>query len=216
MISKSKAVTRERIFGCLRKAKRLLNVASKHKGTSPTFKTVAMIMKLQTGVEAQFFYMEEDLEVFLRCDREYGRDEDFRADLTDLCKTTGEVVDQALSKSKEFLGRLSDVDRVFCRSKTSCFRLAGRILDFVGRNGGATVGPARVQELERLREALVSRTSSMKSDWDKLIQCAIDNEDTTVFHEILGIVWTAEEAADKALFASEDFLQSLRHSHTTC
>jgi hypothetical protein len=181
-----------------------LNAVSKHKGTNPTFKKVAMIMKLLTSVEAQFFHMEEDLDAFLRCDREYGHDEDFRADLTDLGKTTGEVVDLALSESKEFLGHLSDVGGVFRRSKTSCFRLAGGILDFVSGNGGAAVGPAWVRELERLREALVSQASSMKSSWDRLIWCAIDNEDTTVFHEISDIVWTAEKAADKALFALED------------
>ena len=57
----------------------------------------------------------------------------------------------------------------------------------------------------------MAQVSSMIGSWDKLIRCAIDNEDTTVFHKITDIVWTAEEAADKALFASEDFLQSLRH-----
>ena len=125
-----------------------LNAVSKHKGTNPTFKKVAMIMKLRTSVEAQFFHKEEDLDVFLQCDRGYLHYEDFRAELADLGKATGEVVDQVLSKSKEFLGRLSDVGGVFRRSKTSCLRLAGEILDFVNRNGGAAVGPARVRELE--------------------------------------------------------------------
>ena len=50
----------------------------------------------------------------------------------------------------------------------------------------------------------MAQVSSMIGSWDKLIRCAIDNEDTTVFHEISDIVWTAEKAADKALFALED------------
>ena len=109
MISNGKQGVRRRFSGCLRRAERLLNAVTKHKGTNPTFKKVAMIMKLRTSVEAQFFHMEEDLDVFLQCDRGYLHYEDFRAELADLGKATGEVVDQVLSKSKEFLGRLSDV-----------------------------------------------------------------------------------------------------------
>ena len=35
------------------------------------------------------------------------------------------------------------------------------------------------------------------------------HNDTTVFHEISEIEWTTEEAADEALFESEDFLELL-------
>ena len=49
----------------------------------------------------------------------------------------------------------------------------------------------------------------MKGSWNNLIQCALDNEDTTVFHKISEVVWTTEEAQDEALFELEDFLESL-------
>jgi hypothetical protein len=145
MVSNGKAVSRERISGCLKKANKLLSVVSKHKGTSPTFKMVAMIMKLRMDVETQFFCVEDNLDSFL------GHDGEFRADIIALYKTTGAVVDKALSKSKGFLGRLSDVDGVFHHSKTSCFGLAGRILDFIGRNGGAAVSPAQIRKVEQMR-----------------------------------------------------------------
>ena len=62
-----------------------------------------------------------------------------------------------------------------------------------------------------MRESLLSRTSSMKGAWANLIQCSINHDDTTVFHKISKIMWAAEEVADKALFASEVFLRSLRY-----
>ena len=49
----------------------------------------------------------------------------------------------------------------------------------------------------------------MRDSWNNLIQCAIDNNDTMVFHEISEVLWTTEEAADEALFELEDFLKLL-------
>ena len=74
----------------------------------------------------------------------------------------------------------------------------------------ATNGCGRSVFLRGGRSGRFSGTSSMKGAWDKLIQCSIDYDDTMVFHKISGIMWTAEEVADKALFASEDFLGSLQ------
>ena len=62
-----------------------------------------------------------------------------------------------------------------------------------------------------MRESLLSRTSSMKGAWANLIQCSINHDDTMVFHKISKIMWATEEVADKALFASEDFLRSWQY-----
>ena len=44
-------------------------------------------------------------------------------ELSDIGKTTEKAVDKALSQSREFLGRLTDVDGVFYSSRTACLRL---------------------------------------------------------------------------------------------
>ena len=80
--------------------------------------------------------------------------------------------------------------------------MAEDILGFVNRDGSAGVSSEEILELEKLRGAPMGR-------WNNLIQCALDNDNTKVFHEISEIVWTTEKATDKALFDSEDFLQSL-------
>jgi hypothetical protein len=193
MVSGGKTVSHGRIFGCVQKANKLLGVVSGHKGTNPSLQTVAMVMRLRMDVEAQFFCVEDGWHYFP------GR------------RKFGAIVDKALSKSKEFLDRLSDVDSIFRRSKTSCFGLAGGILNFVGRDGGAAVTPEQIGEIERMREPLLSKTSSMKGAWDNLIQCSINHDDTMVFHKISKIMWATEEVADKALFASEDFLRSWQY-----
>ena len=141
-----------RVSGCMKKANKLMSIVSGHKGTSPTFETVAMVMRLRKDVEGNQDVLHH--------------------------KTSRTIVDKALSKSKEFLDRLSDVDGILRCSKASCFGLAGRILDFVGRHGGAPVSPEQVRKIERMREALMSKTSSMKDAWDELIQCSIDYDDT--------------------------------------
>ena len=187
------------VSGCMKKATKLMSIVSGHKGTSPTFEMVAMVMRLSKDVEDNGNNFR-------------GYDGVFSTTRRDVLhrKTSGTIVEKVLSKSKEFLDRLSDVDGIFRRSKASCSGLAGGILDFVGRHRGAAVSPVQIRKIERMREALMSKTSSMKGAWDDLIQCSLNYDDTTVFHQISGIVWTAEDVADKALFASEDFLQSLQ------
>ena len=159
--------------------------------------------------------MKECLNFFLQCDMVYVNNRNFYVELAALGKATGETVGEALSKSGEFLCRLTDVGGIFCSSRTDCLRMAGDILGFIHKNGSAGVSPVEVLELEKLRGALMGRVANMTGSWNDLIRCAIDNDDTTVFHEISDIVWDTEETADEALFDSEDFLQSLRFKESS-
>ena len=55
---------------------------------------------------------------------------------------------EALSKSGEFLGHLTDVGGIFGSSRTACLRMAGDILGFVNRDGSAGVCSVEILELE--------------------------------------------------------------------
>ena len=200
---------RRRFSICLRKAEEILDIITRHTSTGPTFKEMVELMELRTGLEVQFSRMKEILNIFLQCEMVYVNNGDFYDELANIGKTTEEAVGKALSESGEFLGCLTDVGGVFSTSKTACLGMARDILGFLNRDRSVGVNSVEILELKELRGALVDQFASMKESWNNLIQCAIDNDDTTVFHEISEIVWTTEEAVDKALFDSEDFLQSL-------
>ena len=189
---------------CLRKAEEILDIVTRHTSTGPTFKEMVELMELRTGLEVQFSRMKESLNIFLQCDMVYVNTRDLYDELADIGKTTEEAVGKALSKSGEFLGCLTDVGGLFSTSKTACFGTTRDILGFLNKDMSVGINSVEILELKGLRRVLVVQFASMKESWNSLIQYAIDNDDTTVFHEISEIVWTTEEAVDKALFDSDN------------
>ena len=149
------------------------------------------------------------MNIFLQCDMVYVNARDLYDELPDIGKTTEEAAVKALSKSGKFLDCLTDVGGLFSTSKTACFGTARDILGFLNTDISVGINSVEILELKGLRRALVDQFAGMKDRLNSLTQYAIDNDNTTVFHETSEIVWTTEEAVDKALFDSNDFLLSL-------
>jgi hypothetical protein len=62
--------------------------------------------------------------------------------------------------------------------------------------------------LKTLMSNLRKRHESMKSAWSKIIQCAIDKENPTVFHEISVRVWTTGDSVNDAIAEAKRAINS--------
>ena len=62
--------------------------------------------------------------------------------------------------------------------------------------------------LKTLVSNLRKRHESMKSAWSKIIQCAIDKENPTVFHEISVRVWATGDSVNDAIAEAKRAIDS--------
>jgi hypothetical protein len=160
-----------------------------------------MCLKLRSDLEDEFSCMEEKLNFFLQYDMVYINKVSFYVELSDIGHATEKAVGEAMSKSGEFLGSLTDVNGIFHSSKAACLRLAADIMAFV--DGSTNIGPTEVLKLGELRETLRNKVARSKGSWENLIRYAVDYDESTVFHEISELVWTTEETTREALFGSD-------------
>ena len=80
----------------------------------------------------------------------------------------------SISKAREFLQNINDVDGTFAVHRSDCNEIIGKIKQNTKRDRKREQ-PSNTA-LKTLVSDLTKRYESMRSAWSKIIQCAIDKE----------------------------------------
>lgn len=114
----------------------------------------------------------------------------------------------SISKAKEFLQNINDVDGTFAEHQSDCDEIINKIKHHTKRAKKGEQQPGKDTALESLVDNLRKKHESMKSAWSKIIQCAIDRENPTVFHEISVRVWATSDSVNAAIAEAKRAINS--------
>ena len=134
--------------------------------------------------------------------KEKARDDMCYYEIRDIRDSTDDLVAEAILCAKEFLRNVDNIDGIFALHQVEC----ESIIDCIK---GYTHGIRRDKtsthvSLVTLVNNLAKRYKDMKATWSRLIQCAIDYDNATVFHEISEKVWATGEVVDEATNEAEE------------
>ena len=210
MTLSEKSRIRQRFMACFTEAVGVLQITD-NPCTNPTFDTVETLMAMQMGLEEQKDEVRDDICYFLQYEVDYVIDRRFHDEIKDVRDTTDDADADAIYGTWKFLANVTNVDGIFESSQVDCDSIINRIhrhlcgedMDDPSTNG---------EQLTELQSRLLNRYDDMKTAWSRLIQCAINYENATVFHEISERVWTTGEAVDAAVLELEDMKQTLTES----
>ena len=132
----------------------------------------------------------------------------FRDEVTNVGDITEVAVRTSISKAKEFLQNINDVDGTFAEHQSDCNEIVNRIKQHTKRAKKGKQQPGTNTALKSLVDNLRKKHESMETAWSKIIQCAIDRENPTVFHEISVRVWATSDSVNAAIAEAKRAINS--------
>ena len=173
---------------------------------NPTFDNVEELMTLLMGLEEQREDAGDNMCYFLQYEVDYTYDRRFHDEIKDIRDTTDVAVARAISNAKEFLRNIDDIDGTFASHQAGCDTTMENMRYYTQKDGKNK--PSAHDNLMRLVHNLTSRYEEMKAAWSRLIQCAIDCNNSTVFHEISEKVWATCESVDAATAEAKEAIHT--------
>ena len=192
---KEKDEIRQEFMKCFTIATKAQRITDKP-NVNPTFNTVEELMTLLMGLEERREEVRDDMCYFLQYEIDYAYDRRFHDEIVKIRDITDAAVEKTISKSREFLQNIDDIDGSFASHQNECNETIESIRYYTERGGNNE--PSAKKILTKLVDDLARRYKNMKTAWSKLIQCAIDYDNSTVFHVISEKVWTTSDAVDAA------------------
>ncbi len=189
-------------FAIARRAQRIM----KKQDNNPTFSTVEEIMKLMMGLEEQAKEARHNMCQFLQHGPGRIHDKKFHDEVANIRDITEVVVKTSISEAGEFLQSIQDVDGIFTLHEGECNDIIGKIHHYTKKNREREQ-PSNTA-LATLIGDLKERHESMKCAWSKIIQCAIDYENPTVFYEVSVRVWATGDSVDEAIAEAKHAINS--------
>ena len=187
---------RQEFLTCFAIARRAQRITEKQ-NTNPTFGTVEEVMGLIMGLEERAKEARHDMCQFLQHGPGHTHEKKFHDEVMNIRDITEVAVKTSISRAREFLQNINDVDGTFALHRGDCNEIIGKINHHTKRNREREQ-PSNTA-LKTLVSDLTKRYESMKSAWSKIIQCAIDKENPTVFHEVSVRVWATGDSVNEAI-----------------
>ncbi len=196
---------RQEFLTCFVIARRAQRI-TEEQNTNPSFSTVEEVMRLMMRLEERAREARQEMCQFLQHGPGHTHDRRFHDEVTNIRDITEVAVKTSISRAREFLQNINDVDGTFALHRGDCDEIIGKMNYYtkLNREGEQPSNTA----LTTLVNDLTKRYESMKSAWSKIIQCAIDNENPTVFHEISVRVWATGDLVDEAITEAKRTINS--------
>ena len=197
---------REESLTCYINAKKILRITNE-RDTNPSFDIVTYIMKLMMGLEERAEEARKDIcylldhkpDYTVNCDRRFYEDMENIKNITDV------AVRKCISGAREFFRNIDDIDGLFASHQSDCDYIIESMKDYTENRRGE---PSTRKALTVLTKNLKRRYKDMKATWSRLIQIAIDYENSAVFYEISEKVWSAGDSVDEAVAEAEQTIAS--------
>ncbi|MCP4098939.1 MAG: hypothetical protein GY748_22165, partial [Planctomycetaceae bacterium] len=193
-------------MACYINAKKIQRITNE-RDTNPSFEIVTYIMKLMMGLEERAEEARKDIcylldhkpDYTVNCDRRFYEEMENIKNITDV------AVKKCISGAREFFQNIDDIDGLFASHQSDCDYIIESMKDYTENRRGE---PSTRKALTVLTKNLKRRYKNMKTTWSRLIQIAIDYENSAVFHEISEKVWSAGDSVDEAIAEAEHTIAS--------
>ena len=119
---------------CFAIAKRAQRITDKL-NVNPTFNTVEELMKLLMGLEERKEEARDNMCYFLQYEVDYVYNRRFRDEIRNIRDITDVVVEKSISKAREFLQNINDINGTFASHQNECNKTIENIRYYTKQSG---------------------------------------------------------------------------------